>query len=264
MGIPLLRGRTLRDSDVNDAPLVAVISRSLADTLFPSEDPIGQSVVYPWDPLVLFEVVGVVGDVRLGDLDDDMFSTIYWAISQHERLNAKLVAKTSGDPSALAPALRAAIREIGPNVPITSIRPMSDVVSASMAQNRFRTIVFGAFAAVAILLAALGLYGVLAQLVGRRTHELGVRMVLGADRLDILKRVLVQGTKLTLAGLALGLAGAAATTRVIKGMLFGVESLDPATFVGATAFLGVVALAAALLPAWRATRVDPVDSLRSE
>ncbi len=264
MGIPLLRGRTLRDSDVNDAPLVAVISRSLADTLFPSEDPIGQSVVYPWDPLVLFEVVGVVGDVRLGDLDDDMFSTIYWAIGQHERLNAKLVAKTSGDPSALAPALRAAIRDIGPNVPITSIRPMSDVVSTSLAQNRFRTIVFGAFAAVAILLAALGLYGVLAQLVGRRTHELGVRMVLGADRLDILKRVLIQGAKLTLAGLALGLAGAAATTRVIKGMLFGVESLDPATFVGATAFLGVVALAAALLPAWRATRVDPVDSLRSE
>ena len=264
MGISLLRGRTLRDSDVNDAPLVAVISRSLADTLFPSEDPIGQSVVYPWDPPVLFEVVGVVGDVRLADLDDDMFSTIYWAIGQHERLNAKLVAKTSGDPSALAPALRAAIRDIGPNVPITSIRPMSDVISTSLAQNRFRTIVFGAFAAVAILLAALGLYGVLAQLVGRRTHELGVRMVLGADRLDILNRVLAQGTKLTLAGLALGLAGAAATTRVIKGMLFGVESLDPETFVGATAFLGVVALAAALLPAWRATRVDPADSLRSE
>jgi predicted permease len=264
MGIPLLRGRDLRDGDVNDAPLVAVISRGMAEALFPGEDPIGQSVVYPWDPPVPFEVVGVVGDSRLGDLEDDMFSTIYWAISQHERLNAKLVVKTAGDPLTLAPALRAAIREVGPNVPITSIRPMNHVVSSSLAQNRFRTIVFGAFAAVAILLAALGLYGVLAQLVCRRTHELGVRMVLGADRFDILNRVLSHGMKLTLAGLAVGLAGAAATTRLIRGMLFGVESLDPATFVAATAFLAVVALAAALLPALRAIQVDPVDSLRSE
>jgi len=264
MGIPLLRGRTLRDSDVDDAPPVAVISRGLAEDLFPGEDPIGRSVVYPWEPPVLFEVVGVVGDVRLGDLEDDMFSTIYWALSQNGRLNANLVVKTAGDPSALAPMLRSAIREIGPNVPISSIRPMSDVVSSSMAQNRFRTIVFGAFAAVAILLAALGLYGVLAQLVGRRTHELGMRIVLGADRLDILNRVLSHGMKLTLAGLAVGLAGAAATTRLIRGMLFGVESLDPATYVGTAAFLACVALAAALLPAWRATRVDPVDCLRSE
>jgi putative ABC transport system permease protein len=141
---------------------------------------------------------------------------------------------------------------------------MNDVVSSSLAQNKFRTLVFGAFAAVAILLAALGLYGVLAQLVGRRTHELGVRVVLGADRTDILGRVLGHGMRLTLAGLALGLAGAAATTRLIRGMLFGVESLDPASFVGATAFLAVTALVAALLPAWRATQVDPVDCLRSE
>jgi putative ABC transport system permease protein len=264
MGIPLLRGRSLGAGDVDGTPLVAVISRGLADELFPGEDPIGRSVVYPWDPPVLFEVVGVVGDVRLGDLEDGLFSTIYWALGQHSRLNAKLVVKTAGNPSALTPVLRAALHEVGPNVPVSSVRPMTDVVSTSLAQNRFRTLVFGAFAAVAILLAALGLYGVLAQLVGRRTHELGVRVVLGADRWDILGRVLGHGMRLTLAGLALGLASAAAATRLIKGLLFGVEALDPATFVGATAFLAVTALAAALLPAWRATQVDPVDCLRSE
>jgi putative ABC transport system permease protein len=264
MDIPLLRGRTLTHNDMADGPLVAVISRSLAEALFPGQDPIGRSVVYPWSPPVSFEVVGVVGDVRLGDLDDDLFSTIYWSLGQHTRLNAKLVVKTSGEPSALAPALRVALQEIGPNVPVSAIRPMTDVVSSSLEQNRFRTLVFGAFAVVAILLAALGLYGVLAQLVGRRTHEIGVRVVLGAGRTDILNRVLGQGMRLTLAGLALGLAGAAATTRFLKGMLFGVESLDPVTFVGATVLLAMTALAAALLPAWRATRVDPVDCLRSE
>jgi putative ABC transport system permease protein len=264
MEIPLLRGRTLTDNDMADGPRVAVISRGLAEALFPGEDPIGRSVVYPWNPPVPFEVVGVVGDVRLGDLDDDLFSTIYWSLGQHNRLNAKLVVKTSGEPVALAPALRAAMHEIGPNVPVSPIRPMTDVVSSSLEQNRFRTLVFGAFAAVAILLAALGLYGVLAQLVGRRTHELGVRVVLGAGRSDILNRVLGHGMRLTLAGLALGLAGAAATTRFLKGMLFGVESLDPAMFVAATAFLAVTALVAALLPAWRATQVDPVECLRSE
>ena len=264
MGIPLLRGRTLADSDEAGAPLVAVISRGMADALFPGEDPIGRAVVYPWDPPVPFEVVGVVGDVRLGDLEDDLSSTIYWALSQHDRLDTKLVVKTAGDPLTLASPLRSAIHEVAPTVPISSLRPMNDVVSSSLAQNKFRTLVFGAFAAVAILLAALGLYGVLAQLVGRRTHELGVRVVLGADRTDILGRVLGHGMRLTLAGLALGLAGAAATTRLIRGMLFGVESLDPASFVGATAFLAVTALVAALLPAWRATQVDPVDCLRSE
>ena len=264
MGIPLLQGRTLRHTDEDGASLVAVISRSLAEELFPGEDPVGHSVVYPWDPPVSFEVVGVVGDVRLGDLEDDMASAIYWALSQNRRLNANLVIRTAGDPTALATALRAGIREVGPNVPVSSIRPMGNIVSSSLAQNRFRTLVFGSFAGVALLLAALGLYGVLAQLVGRRTHELGVRIVLGADRFDILNRVLSHGMKLTLAGLALGLAGAAATTRLIKGMLFGVESLDPVSFVGTTAFLAVVALAAALLPAWRATQVDPVDSLRAE
>jgi predicted permease len=264
MGIPLLRGRTIQRSDVTDAPNVAVISRTMADEFFPGEDPIGRSIVFPFDPPLYFEIVGVVGDVRLGSLQFDTRPTIYWALSQRARLTTRLVVRTAGDPSALAPTLRAAIREVDPNVPVMDLYPMSAIVSSSLAQNRFRTLLLGAFAGVAMLLAALGLYGVLAQLVGRRPHELGVRIALGADRANILGWVIRYGMKLTLAGLLLGLAGAAYSVRFARGMLYGIEPLDPLTFAGTAIVLALVALAAALLPAWRATRVDPVESLRAE
>jgi predicted permease len=264
MGIPLIRGRTFRPSDAADAPTVAVISRRLAEEFFPGEDPIGQSIVLPWNPPLYLEVVGVVSDVRLGQIEFDTRATMYWPLAQHGRLSTYLVVRTSGDPSAMVQSLRAAIREVDPNVPVSSLRPMSDVVSSSLAQNRFRTLLLGAFAGVAMLLAALGLYGVLAQLVGRRTHELGVRIALGADRANILAWVLRYGLRLTVIGVVFGLVGAAATTRVVRGVLFGIEPLDPVTFAATTIVLMLVALAAALLPAWRATRVDPVESLRSE
>jgi predicted permease len=264
MGIPLIRGRTFRPGDAADAPTVAVISRRLADEFFPGEDPIGRSIVLPWNPPLYLEVVGVVGDVRLGQIEFDTRATMYWPLAQHGRLSTYLVVRTSGDPSAMVPSLRAAIREVDPNVPVSSLRPMSDVVSSSLAQNRFRTLLLGAFAGVAMLLAALGLYGVLAQLVGRRTHELGVRIALGADRANILAWVLRYGMRLTVIGVVLGLGGAAATTQVVRGVLFGIEPLDPVTFAATTIVLMLVALAAALLPAWRATRVDPVESLRTE
>lgn len=265
MGVPLIRGRTFRRSDTADGRYVTVISRRLAEEFFPGEDPVGRSIVLPgWDPPVHLEVIGVVGDVRLGSLEYDTRATMYWPMTQNRRLSSYMVVRTSGDPAALAPALRAAISEIDPNVPVSNIRPMNGVVSSSLAQNRFRTLLLGAFAGVAMLLAALGLYGVLAQLVGRRTHELGVRMALGADRAVVLAWVLRYAMRLTVIGVVLGLVGAAATTRVVRGVLFGVEPLDPVTFTGTTILLMLVALTAALLPAWRATRVDPVESLRSE
>ncbi len=265
MGIPLIRGRTFGSSDIADSPNVAVISRSLADEFFPGEDPVGRSIVLPgWDPPVYLEVVGVVGDVRPGSLEREMEPTMYWPMAQNGRLSTYMVVRSSGEPAALVPTLRAAIREVDPNVPVSNLRPMSGVVSSSLAQNRFRTLLLGAFAGVAMLLAALGLYGVLAQLVGRRTHELGVRIALGANRARVLGWVLRYGLRLAVIGIILGLAGAAATTRVVRGVLFGIEPLDPITFAGTTIVLMLVALAAALLPAWRATRVDPVESLRSE
>jgi predicted permease len=264
MGIPLLRGRTLDRTDDEGAPRVALIGRSMADTFFPGEDPIGRSIVYAWDPDVYFEIVGVVGDVPMGSIQMDTESTIYWALAQHRRLSTRLVIRTAGDPTTLASVVRAAIREVNPNVAVSEVRPMTEVVSSSLAQVRFRTLLLSAFAGVAMLLAALGLYGVLAQLIGRRTHELGVRIAIGAERSDILRWVMRQGLGLTGMGLVLGLLGAVATTRFARGMLFGVEPLDPLTFGGMVFVLSIVALAAALIPAWRATRIDPVQCLRSE
>jgi putative ABC transport system permease protein len=264
MGIPLLRGRTFQNSDGVDGPRLAIISRRTADEFFPGEDPIGRSVVYPWNPPVHFEVIGIVGDVRLGPLQMDTRPTIYWSATQSGRLSMSMVVRTAGDPSALTSAFRSAIGEVDPNVPVQSIQPMTAIVSASLAQNRFRTILLGAFAVVAVLLAALGLYGVLAQMVARRTQEIGVRMALGADRSSILGWVVRRGMVLAAVGLAIGALGAALVTQAIRGMLFGVQPIDVVTYGVTVTVLGLVALAAALIPAWRASRVDPVECLRSE
>lgn len=264
MGIPLLSGRTFSQSDVPDGPNVGIISRQMAEDFFPGVDPVGRQFVLPWDPPVYFQIVGVVGDVRLGALGTDTQATMYWSLGQNPRNTMNVVARTRGDPAPLAAALRAAIWSVDPDVPISNLRTMTSVVSSSLAQNRLRTLLLGCFAAVALLLAALGLYGVLSQLVGRRTHELGVRMALGADRGHLLRWVLRHGMTLAGVGLTFGLAGAAMTSRLARGVLFGVQPLDPLTFVATSSCLLVVALGAAALPAWRATRVDPVESLRSE
>jgi putative ABC transport system permease protein len=264
MGIPLLSGRTFAQSDGPDGPNVGIISRSMAEEFFPGVDPVGRQFVLPWDPPVYFQIVGVVGDVRLGSLDSETRPTMYWSLTQQGPGTMNLVVRTQGDPAALAPALRAAVWSVDPDVPISNLRTMTSVVSASLAQNRFRTLLLGAFAGVALLLAALGLYGVLSQLVGRRTHELGVRMALGADRTRLMRWVLRYGMMLAGVGLLFGLAGAAAASQLARGVLFGVQPLDPFTYLATSFCLVIVALAAAALPAWRATRVDPVESLRSE
>jgi putative ABC transport system permease protein len=264
MGIPLLRGRTFERTDVADAPSVAVISQRMADEFFPDEDPLGRSIVLPWDPPVHLQVVGVVGDVRLGSLQSDTRSTMYWPLTQAPGLTTYLVVRTRDDAATLGPMLRGAIGEIDSDVPIADLVPMATVVSSSMAQTRFRTILLGTFAGLALFLAALGLYGVLAQLVGRRTHELGVRMALGADGWCLMRSVLRQGMKLAGIGLVLGLVGAIAATRLAESMLYEVEPLDLTTFVVTSLCLALVALVAGALPAWRATRVDPVESLRAE
>jgi predicted permease len=266
MGIPLLQGRAFDRSDGSNAALVAVISRRLADEFFPGEDPLGRSIALTaWsDPPPLLEVVGVVGDVSISSLDSDTGPTMYWPLAQHPRFDVTIAVRAEGDPAALAPALREAIRDTDPNVPVSEVQPMTAIVSSSLAESRFRTVLLGAFAGMAVLLASLGLYGVLAQLVGGRTQELGVRIALGARPANILGWVMRHALRLTVAGLAIGVLGAAAATYAARGLLFGVEPLDPPTYVGTLLALTAVALAAALIPALRATRVDPVQSLRAE
>ncbi len=267
MGIPLLRGRTFDRGDGvgDDAPPVVVINRSLEELFFPGEDPLGRSIVLTgWDPPVQMEVLGVVGDVRLGGVQDGSNPTMYWPQAITSRFTSTLVVRASGDPAALAPQVREAVHRLDPNVPIADLQPMTSIVAGSLAQGRFRTILLGSFAGLALLLASLGLYGVLAQLVGGRTQELGVRMALGARPADILGWVLGRGLRLTLIGLGLGVFGAAAAAWIARGLLFGIRPLDPATYIGTTVVLTMVALAASLLPGWKAMRVNPVESLRAE
>lgn len=267
MGIPLLRGRTFDRTDGvgDDAPPVVVINRSLEELFFPGEDPVGRSIVLTgWDPPLQMEVLGVVGDVRLGGVEDGANPTMYWPQAITSRFTSTLVVRTAGDPAALAPQLREAVGRLDANVPIADLEPMTAIVATSLAEGRFRTILLGAFAGLALLLASLGLYGVLAQLVGGRTQELGVRMALGARPADILGWVLRRGLRLTLVGLGLGVLGAATSAWAARGLLFGVRPLDPVTYVGTAVVLTLVALAAAFLPGWKATRVNPVESLRAE
>ena len=249
----------------DDARPVVVINRSLEEMFFPGEDPVGRSIVLTgWDPPLQMEVLGVVGDVRLGGVEDGTNPTMYWPQAITSRFTSTLVVRTAGDPAALAPQLREAVGRLDANVPIADLEPMTAIVASSLAEGRFRTILLAAFAGLALLLASLGLYGVLAQLVGGRTQELGVRMALGARPADILGWVLARGLRLTLIGLGLGVLGAAASASAASGMLFGVRPLDPVTFVGTAVVLTLVALAAAFLPGWKATRVNPVESLRAE
>jgi putative ABC transport system permease protein len=262
MGIPLLRGRDFTSEDGGASPLVTVISRSAAETFFPDQDPVGQGLML-WDQR--WEVVGVVGDVPLSDLGRELFPAVYLAIRQIPwATGATLAIRTETDPNALAPALRRAVREVEPDAPVEELATMASLISASLATDRLRTLLLASFAALALLLAALGIYGILAYFVSQRTHELGVHMALGADRGDLLRSVLRRGLLLAAVGITVGLVTGIGLSRLLQGMLFGVGPLDPPTFVAVPVILMGVALLASLVPAWRATRVNPVDSLRGE
>jgi putative ABC transport system permease protein len=210
------------------------------------------------------EVVGVVGDVRLAALDTEPRAAIYWPLPQLPLSSMTLVAATEGDPVALAAAARAQIAALDPLQPVTRVRTLEEVVSTSLQQPRIGAGLLGMFAAVGVLLAALGVYGLLADRVGRRGRELGVRMALGADRGRLTADVVRQGLGLTLAGVVLGLAGGAALGRVMSGLLFRLEPLDPGTFAAVTLILVAAGALASYLPARRAARLDPIAALRSQ
>jgi putative ABC transport system permease protein len=265
LGIELVSGRTFDAGDAQDGSSVVVISRALQEEFFAGEDPVGRSLVLSgWDPPVHLEIVGVVGDARMGSLDSDAGQVMYWPLAQNDRLSVSIAVRTQGDPTAIAPLLREALQETDPNVSVSDVQPMSEIVSASFAQSRFRTVLLGMFAGLAVLLASLGLYGVLAQLVGGRTRELGVRIAVGARTSDILGLVMKSGVRLAVIGIGIGLLGGSAAAYVASSLLFNVKPMDPATYAATGLTLLVVALAASAIPAWNASRVDPVNSLRAE
>jgi len=268
MGIPLLRGRLFDRSDTVNSPHAAVISESLARRYWPHEDPLGQRIQFgnmDTDKRLL-NVVGVVGDVRQ-TLDAEAGPMVYayslqrpqwWQVS-----SLSIVVRASNDPPGLILAMRDAVAALRPDVPL-SFRTLDQVFSSSLDQRRFILAIFGVFAAVALLIAAIGIYGVMAYTVTQRTHEIGIRLALGAQAGDVLKLFIAQGFKLALIGILLGLGGAWALTRLMTTLLFSVSTTDPLTFIVITLLLTGVTLLACYLPARRATRVDPMIALRDE
>jgi putative ABC transport system permease protein len=264
MGIPLSEGRALDERDVAGAPLVAVISQSLAKRRLPTGDPIGQRLrIGPAGP---FTVVGVVGDVRQMSLAQNETDAVYTAERQwmFADRSMSLVVRSRGDAAALASAVRRAIWTVDRDQPIVRVASMSQLMAARAAERRFALTLFAAFGVAALVLAAAGIYGVLAGSVAERTREIGVRAALGASRARIVGLVVRQGMLLTGLGVAIGLIGAAAATQAMVTLLFGVSRLDPITYLGVTALLGGVALLACGVPAWRAAQIDPAETLRLE
>jgi putative ABC transport system permease protein len=266
MGIPLLMGRDIEEADNKDTLKVTVIDERLAREYWPNESPIGKRIRFgppesnePWHT-----IVGVVGEVRHQRLDMATRKSIYIPFQQLPIREMTITVRSTGDPLSLVGALRHQVRELDADQPVTDVRPMTEVISRSVWQPRLYAILFAVFAVVALVLSSVGIYGVMSYAVTQRTHEIGIRMALGASTRDVLKMIVGQGMILTLTGIALGLLGAFGMTRVMASLLFGVTATDPVTFVSVSLLLGCVALLACYIPARRATNVDPMVALRYE
>jgi predicted permease len=263
LGIPLLRGRAFAEADGPDAPLVALVDAAAAERYWPGQEPVGKRLRYPWGGPWL-TVVGVVGGVKNNDLAREALPAFYVPYAQRPGTALKLAVRTTAAPEALAASLRAVVAEVDAGVPVGEVAPLSRLVEASLGRPRLATLLFALFALLALGLGALGVYGVLAHEVGQRTRELGIRMALGARGADVLGLVVRQALGLAAAGVAAGLAGALAGTQLLSSLLYGVGARDPLTFALVPLVLLGVALLAALLPARRATAVDPTVALRAE
>jgi putative ABC transport system permease protein len=267
MGIPLLEGRSLTEQDVESSPLVALVNQTMAEELWPNAGAIGKRIKFPGSekrPQPWRTVIGVVSDVAQKGLDKKPPMQIYLPESQSPTSFMTLVVRTGSDPAGMTPAIRNEILAIDKDQAVYQIATMEQLLADSISLRRFSMMLLIAFAGVAVTLAAVGIYGVISYSVTQRTREIGVRMALGAGRNDILKLVVAQGMILTVTGIGIGLAGAFGLTRAITSLLFGVSATDPLTFAVISVVLAGVALGACFVPAWRATKVDPMIALRYE
>jgi len=265
MRIPLLKGRAFSAGDREDAPRVVVINEALARRFWPDEDAIGKRLGFrSSDPQIWHEVVGIFGSVKHRSLDAEPKPELYFPYSQYPGNFMSLVVRTPSDPVSAIAAIRTQVLAQDPDQPVFDIKTMDQRLSKSVAVSRFIMLLLAVFAALATVLAAVGIYGLMAYTVSQRTHEIGVRMALGARATDVVKLVLRDGLKLVLSGVGLGVAGALALTRLMESLLFEVSATDTLTFIVITSILAGVAMAACFVPARRATRVDPMVALRYE
>jgi len=260
--IPLLAGRDFDATDTRDAPRVLIVDELLAKRHWPGQNPIGKEINQDGPGQPWWRVIGVVGHVYRAGPQSEGEPQLYLPYTQNTQSTLSIVARGNGPATSLVPPLRAATRSLDPDLPIARLRPMSDLVSNAMARQRFNATLLGIFALTALLLASVGLYGVMAYVVSQRTREIGIRMALGGQPSAIRWSVLRQGVFVSLAGLAVGVVLSVAAARLLSGLLFGVQALDLPTYLGIGGLLLLVALLASYGPARRATRVDPLLALR--
>jgi predicted permease len=275
MRIPILRGRDFTDRDTKSAPRVAIVNEKLAGTFWPDGDALGKRLTVddPRKDPVWYTIVGVVKNAKQAEWAGEPDNEYYFAFSQNTGLRdtndpwvsyMTLVVHTSGDPLALSRAVQDTVWSIDRNLPLSTVETMEQVIATSVWQPRFNLLLVGSFAMLALVLAAVGIYGVMAYLVTERTHEIGIRIALGAKQSDVLRIVVRQGMALVAIGAAIGLFGAFAVTRVIGGLLYPANAGDPAIFVAVPCLFALVAFLASYVPARRAIRVDPMIALRAE
>ncbi len=268
LGIRLLRGRAFTDADREDAPRVGMVNATVAQRLFPGVDPIGKRFMFghlgseretKW-----VTIVGMLADTKMYGLANPARLEVYLPFRQAPTTGMALVVKSGVEPAGLVSAIRGIVASIDKDQPITGIATMQEVVKASVATRRVTLILLGLFSGLALVLAAIGIYGVISYSVAQRTKEIGIRVALGARRADVLRLVLAQGAKISLAGIVIGSAVSVGLTRLISNLLYSVSAVDPATFVSVACVLGLIAMAAAYIPARRTLRVDPLTALRHE
>jgi putative ABC transport system permease protein len=269
MGIPLIKGRDFDNRDQHGSPPVMIVSQEFARKYFPNEEPIGKRIkpgisTYEDEDSTFREIVGVVGDLRNRTLSTEPKPAYYVPQTQIPWSQATMVVKTTNEPHSLVSGVTKQVAAMDPDLPLFGVKTMREYLAASVAAPRFSTTLLSIFAAVALVLTLVGLYGVMSYSVAQRTNEIGIRLALGAQSRDVLLMIVKQGSMLIVLGLGIGLLGAYALTRLIESLLFGVTAKDPITFMAAAVLLAIVALLACYIPAWRATKVDPMDALRCE
>jgi putative ABC transport system permease protein len=262
MGIPLLSGRQFSDRDGASTPPVAVVSEAMVRRYWPGQNPIGKRLGFGGPNT--FEIVGIVGSTKTEGLGEAPYPQIYGLFTQVPQRTMSLVVRTSPNPQSVVSPIRALLKSIDKDQPLFNVRTMDEILSESIAQQRLNTLLLSIFAALALILAGVGIYGVMSYSVKQRTHEIGIRMALGAGAASVVRMVVLNGMSLAGMGVVVGLGAALALTQLIADLLFAVSPSDPATFFAISGLIALVALLACYLPARRATKVDPMVALRYE